>query len=237
MLGVLAAAVALIVFPALSGADATNPPVVTTDPATVVTNTSAKLNGTVDPNDPDNGASYTFSWGQTTAYGTNVNGTTSPGTTAQSVSTTLSGLAPATTYHYMLCATNAPEPARRHDVRRRSVLHHARCARGCRRRRDRRHGERSDPRRDGQPERRHGTSAVFKYGTGCSAPAWTTGCSSVSASPSPGSGRSPVSVSATLSGLAAGATFHYTLCATNTYGTNCDTTDHTFVTNIRRRRC
>ena len=40
-----------------------------------------------------------------------------------------------------------------------------------------------------------------------------------------------MSVSATLSGLAAGVTFHYTLCATNTYGTKCDTTDHTFVTN------
>ena len=40
-----------------------------------------------------------------------------------------------------------------------------------------------------------------------------------------------MSVSATLSGLQAGVTFHYTLCATNAYGTKCDLTDHTFVTN------
>ncbi len=230
MLGVLAAAVALIVFPALSGADATNPPVVTTDPATVVTNTSAKLNGTVDPNDPDNGASYTFSWGPTTAYGTNVNGTTSPGTTAQSVSTTLSGLTPATTYHYMLCATNAPNPpggtacgSDQSFTTPDAPAVAAGAATGV---------TASGATLPGTVNPNGATtSAAFRYGTGCSGPAWTTGCSSVSASPSPGSGRSPVSVSATLSALAAGATFHYTLCGTNAYGTNCDPTDHTFVTN------
>ncbi len=40
-----------------------------------------------------------------------------------------------------------------------------------------------------------------------------------------------MSVSATVSGLQAGVTFHYTLCAMNAYGTKCDLTDHTFVTN------
>jgi PKD domain len=227
---VLAAAVALIVFPALSGADATNPPVVTTDPATGVTNTGAKLNGTIDPNDPDNGASYTFSWGQTTGYGTDVNGTTNPGTSAQAVSTTLTGLAPGTTYHYMLCATNAPNPpggtncgSDQSFTTPDAPTVAAGAATGV---------TTSGATLPGtvNPNGAN-TSAVFRYGTGCSGPSWTTGCASVSASPPPGSGRSPVGVSATLSALQAGATFHYTLCATNAYGTNCDPTDHTFVTN------
>ncbi|HUK95702.1 MAG TPA: PKD domain-containing protein, partial [Gaiellaceae bacterium] len=195
-----------------------------------MTNTGAMLNGTVDPNDAANGASYTFSWGQTTAYGNDVTGTTSPGTSPQAVSTTLTGLSPTTTYHYKLCATSLSDPPG-------STI----CD-----------GDQSFTTPDA-PTAAAGTatgvttsgavlngtvnpngastSAVFRYGTGCSGPAWTTGCSSVSAAPSPGSGRSPVSVSAALSALAAGATFHYTLCATNTYGTNCDLTDHTFVTN------
>jgi len=227
---VLAAVAALIVFPALAGADATNPPVVTTDPATGVTNTGATLNGTITPNDPDNGASYTFSWGQTTAYGNDVNGTTSPGATPQSVSTTLSGLAPSTTYHYVLCATNAPAPpggttcgSDQSFTTPDAPAVVAGAATGV---------TTSGATLAGTVNPNGATtSAAFRYGTSCSGPAWTTGCSSVSAAPSPGSGRSPVSVSTTLSALAAGATFHYTLCATNTYGTNCDPTDHTFVTN------
>ena len=153
--GVLAAVAALIVFPALAGADATNPPVVTTDPATGVTNTSATLNGTIDPNDPDTGAGYTFSWGETTAYGNNVSGTTSPGTTPQSVSKTLTGLAPRTTYHYKLCATNAPAPPggttcdsdQSFPADAPTVV--AGDATGVT-------DERRDSSRDGQPERRHG---------------------------------------------------------------------------------
>jgi PKD domain len=228
---VLAVAAALIIFPSLSGADATNPPVVTTDPATGVTNTSATLNGTITPNDPDNGASYTFSWGQTTAYGNTVNGTTSPGASPQSVSMTLNGLAPATTYHYKLCATNAPVPpggttcgTDQSFATPDAPTVVAGAATGV---------TTSGASLAGtvNPNGATVSSTVFKYGTTCSPPAWTTGCASLAASPSPGSGKSPVSVSATLSGLQAGATFHYTLCATNSWGTRCDLTDHTFLTN------
>ena len=230
--GVLAAAVALIVFPALAGADATSPPVVTTDPATGVTNTGATLNGTIDPNDPDNGADYTFSWGTTTAYGNDVSGTTSPGTTPQAVSKVLNGLLPVTTYHYRLCATNAPAPpggttcgSDQSFTTPDAPTAVAGAATGV---------TQSGATLAGSvnPNGATVTSAVFRYGTTCSPPAWTTGCSSSpEASPSPGSGRSPVSVSATVSGLQAGVTFHYTLCAMNAYGTKCDLTDHTFVTN------
>ena len=173
--GALAAVATLIVFPALAGADATNPPVVTTDPATGVTNTSATLNGTIDPNDPDNGASYTFSWGQTTAYGNDVSGTTSPGTTPQSVSKALTGLAPRNDVPLQAVRDQRARAARRHDVRRRSVLRHARCADG--RRRATRPASRTSGatlRRDGQPERCHGQPRPSS-GTGPAvlAPAWT----------------------------------------------------------------
>ena len=50
MVGVL---LALVVFPALTDATPSNPPLVVTGAATLVTNTSAKLTGTVDTNDPD----------------------------------------------------------------------------------------------------------------------------------------------------------------------------------------
>ncbi len=228
--GALAAAAALIVFPALSGAVATNPPVVTTDPATGVTNTGATLNGTITPNDPDSGADYTFSWGQTTAYGNNVSGTASPGATPQSVSKMLSGLAPVTTYHYRLCATNAPAPpggttcgTDQSFVTPDAPTVVAGDATGVTTSGATLPGTVNPNGAD--------SSAVFRYGTGCSPPAWTTGCASVSASLSTGSGRSPVIVSATLSGLQPGVTFHYTLCAANAYGTKCDLTDHTFFTN------
>ena len=230
MLSGFAAAVALIVFPALSGADATDPPAVTTDPATSVTNTSATLNGTITPNDPDNGAGYTFFWGQTTAYGNQVSGTTGPGADPQPVSTTLNGLAPVTTYHYKLCATNAPAPpgGTTCGVDQSFTTPDAPAVVA---------GAATGVTTSGatlagtvNPNGANVTSAVFKYGTGCGPPAWTCPASA-DALPPPGSGRSAVNVSATLSGLQAGVTFHYTLCAMNAFGTRCDPTDRTFVTN------
>jgi hypothetical protein len=68
------------------------------------------------------------------------------------------------------------------------------------------------------------TTCQFDYGTtaayGQSAP-----CNS-----NPGSGSSAVGVSATLSGLTPGTTYHYRLEATNSGGTTKDATDHTFTT-------
>ena len=74
------------------------------------------------------------------------------------------------------------------------------------------------------------SSTVFRYGAACMPPNWTDNCTLASAAPSPGSGRSPVAVSANLSNLQSGTTFHYTVCATNVYGTTCDPTDHFFTT-------
>jgi len=79
---------------------ATPVPAVTTLPATAVTANTAVLNGTVNAN--GSSAAVSFDYGLDTTYGTNVAGTpaTVTGSTSTSVSVALTGLAPATTYHF-----------------------------------------------------------------------------------------------------------------------------------------
>jgi hypothetical protein len=76
-----------------------NPPTVTTELATDITQTAASLQGTINPNGQD--AFGRFEWGMTTAYG---NVTTEQylgnGLSAVSFSFDLSGLLPDTEYHY-----------------------------------------------------------------------------------------------------------------------------------------
>jgi hypothetical protein len=80
-------------------------PVVVTRRATNVTQTAATLNGTVNPKGQS--TSYAFQYGTTRAYGsqTALTGAGS-GTAPVSVSATIGALAPNTTYHYRLAATN-----------------------------------------------------------------------------------------------------------------------------------
>ena len=81
--------------------------VVFTYPATAVTETTATLNGTVNPNGLATAAR--FEYGLTTAYGNTVDVVLSPadGTTAQTVSAVITGLAVGQTYHFRLTATNS----------------------------------------------------------------------------------------------------------------------------------
>ena len=77
-----------------------------TDPATQITASSATLAGTVKPR--SQATTYRFDWGPTAAYGSS----TAPvsagsGEAAQSVTGAISGLAPLTTYHFRVSATNA----------------------------------------------------------------------------------------------------------------------------------
>jgi hypothetical protein len=104
MLKVLVAACALAAV--LAGAAlAASSPTVATGGATKVTNTSAVLNGTVNPNGSSTG--YDFEYGLTNIYGL----TTAPhsagsGTKGKAVTVTVNGLIPGTVYHYRLDATN-----------------------------------------------------------------------------------------------------------------------------------
>jgi hypothetical protein len=82
--------------------NAVTAPAVTTAAATSVTETSATLNGTVDPNGSP--TTYHFEYGTTAAYGSQ-----SPDAhaSAGAVWADLTGLSAATTYHYRLVASNA----------------------------------------------------------------------------------------------------------------------------------
>jgi hypothetical protein len=85
--------------------NATGPPVVMTNPATNVTNSSAILNGTVYPH----GLSTTvhFQYGRTTSYGSVTPNQTKTGNTYQAVSANITGLAASATYHFRIVATNS----------------------------------------------------------------------------------------------------------------------------------
>jgi hypothetical protein len=77
---------------------------VTTNPATNITSSSATLNGTVDPNGIT--TSVHFEYGTTTNYGSSTATHSYSGNTTQNVSIDANGLAPNTTYHFRLVGTN-----------------------------------------------------------------------------------------------------------------------------------
>lgn len=79
-------------------------PVVTTGPASAVTDHSATLSGSVDANGVP--ASSHFEYGPTTAYGS-ATPATDAGSGLAVAAATIGGLSPATTYHYRLVAANA----------------------------------------------------------------------------------------------------------------------------------
>ncbi len=87
--------------------DSNGRPIVTTNPATSVTPTSATLNGTVNPNGYATTAQ--FEYGLTTAYGSTASITLSPdnGTTTQNVSAPVTGFQLGQTYHFRLTAANS----------------------------------------------------------------------------------------------------------------------------------
>ncbi len=92
------------------GADATfttkAAPTVVTGSASNVTTSSAVLKGTVNPNGL--ATTYYFQYGTSTRYGKQTSTRTAgSGTTTQSVSASISGLAPGTTYHYRLVGVYA----------------------------------------------------------------------------------------------------------------------------------
>ncbi len=79
---------------------------VTTGAATDVTQTSAILNGTVNPNGES--TNYYFEYGADTSYGSTTESTSAgSGTTDVSVSVEITGLTSGTTYHFRLVATNS----------------------------------------------------------------------------------------------------------------------------------
>src|SRR5439155_18322163 len=74
--------------------------------ATAITATSARVSAIVDPNGA--ATTYAFEYGRSTGYGDGTGVAPVPGTSGQlTVSATLTGLSPATTYHFRVDAYNS----------------------------------------------------------------------------------------------------------------------------------
>jgi hypothetical protein len=84
---------------------ATGPPVVATNPATLIGSSSATLNGSVDPHGFT--TSVSFQYGTTTSYGSTTPMQSRTGNAFLNVSANISGLIANTVYHFRIVATNS----------------------------------------------------------------------------------------------------------------------------------
>jgi hypothetical protein len=191
------------------GADATftpsAAPTVVTKAASGVTDTGAKLNGTVDPN--GQATTAYFEYGTTTGYGTKTAvKSIGSGTSATGISIAVTGLKPGTVYHFRLVAANAAGTGTGGDMTfatsgppvastgaATAVGTTTATLTGS-----------VDP--DG-----HSTSWYFEYGTSTTYGARTSAKSA-------GSAHGAKSVSASVSGLTPGTTYHFRLVAANGSG-------------------
>jgi hypothetical protein len=191
-------------------------PTATTGNANSITQTSAKLNGTVKPN--NEATTWHFEFGTTTAYGTKTAvRSAGSGANPTGVSSTLAGLAASTTYHYRLVASNNTGTTLGAD-RTFTTAGPPTVVTG---------GLQSDSPTavtvtgSVNPGGRS-TSWHVEYGT-------TTAYGSRTASANVGSGTAAVAVSQLISNLTPSTTYHYRLVASNNHGTR-QGTDATFTT-------
>lgn len=201
-------------------------PTVTTVAASGISSSGATLNGTVNPN----GSSTTayFEYGATTNYGSSTPVQNIPtGTALVNVSAPLSGLTSGATYHYRLVAGNAGGSAAGTDL---SFVATGGGGGGTTAVPTATTGNATgvtahEAMLAGTVNPNGGTTLVqFEYGL-------TTNYTNSTLAQDIGNGSSAVAVSASLSGLAPGSTYHYRVVGTNDLGPGSGT-DHTFTTSV-----
>jgi hypothetical protein len=191
----------------LAGSASAAAPSAITGPVTTYGPTSATVGGTVNPN--GEATTWHVEYGKTTTYGTDTASVSAgSGTANTSVTATLTNLEPGTTYHYRLVATNGSGTNRGADGivttsampavvtdEATSVTTSSATLTGT-----------VNP--NGRP-----TTWYFEYGR-------NTSYGTRTPTQNAGSGTGTQNVSASISGLQAGATYHYRLVATSDAGTS-----------------
>ncbi|HEX4518909.1 MAG TPA: fibronectin type III domain-containing protein [Gaiellaceae bacterium] len=190
-------------------------PGVTTKAATSITSSSARLNGTVNPNGLS--TTYYFDYGTSTNYGSRTAvATAGAGTANKSVSATITGLGPGA-YHFRLVATSSAGTSTGSDLTFGSA------------------GPPAVQTGSAQGASTTGVTLTGSVNPGGNTTTWyfeygtSTSYSSKTPAKSAGSGSAPTGVSAAIAKLTAGTTYHYRLVATSSAGT-VNGSDVTFTT-------
>jgi hypothetical protein len=192
------------------GADATflptSAPAAVTKAASSVTDTGAKLNGTVNPS--GQATTAYFEYGTSTSYGTKTTAkSVGSGSSTTGVSISVTGLKPGTVYHFRLVATSAAGTGTGADMTFTTSgppVVATGPANGI--------GATGATLNGSVDPNGHSTNWYFEYGP-------TTGYGTKTASRSAGSARGAKAVATAVSGLAPGTTYHYRLVATSSAGT------------------
>ena len=196
--------------PAAAGAQTPEPPVATTGAADSITETSASLNGTVDPNGTV--TTYHFEYGTSAGYGLSTPENTAPeGADPAAVEAAIQGLTRDTTYHYRLVATNPAGVSRGADRTFRSAP--GPQAPGVRSTTSRDTTSRSVRLLTTVDPNKQETSVRFEYGR-------TTSYGTSSDRVNVGAGDSGVPVSINLDGLRPNTRYHYRAVANNATGSS-----------------
>jgi hypothetical protein len=215
------ASVALVVSgssaPATASAADPTPPSAATNPATNVAQSSATVNGTVNPNGTD--TTYYFQYGTTTSYGSSTTSTDAgSGSSNVPVSANLTGLAPSTTYHYRVVAVSTTAGTTDGTDQTFTTTTPPTATTGSPS-----NVTRSSATLNGtvNPEGQS-TTYYFRYGPTTSYGTQTTPANA-------GSGTGQVAVHSTIQGLTADTVYHYQLVTQNAGGTSYGT-DETLTT-------
>ena len=202
------------------GADQTfktlpEPPTVVTEAASSIAKTAATLNATVNPNGGEVGVGECkLEYGITKSYGKSVPCSSLPGsgTSPVGVSASVTGLSANTTYHFRIVATNPGGTSEGADQTFKTLPDAPMVVTKAA----------SSLTQTGvtlnatvNPNEGTVTDCHFEYG-----PTMSYGTSVPCTPSSPGSGNSPVAVSAAVVGLSPNTTYHFRIVATNPGGTS-----------------